>query len=81
MNPVHGGELDLGQGFPGLRIDKFGLVQAVDCLGQGVIIATSHTAGGGFDSPVSEFLTVLNARVLRTMIGMVNKTSDIFSVS
>lgn len=26
VNPVHGGELDLGQGFPGLRIDKFGLI-------------------------------------------------------
>ena len=80
VNPVHGGELDLGQGFPGLRIDKLGLVPAVDCLDQGVIITIAHCSGRRLDSVISEFLTVFNARVLRAMIGMVNKTSDIFSI-
>ncbi len=44
---------------PGLGIDKFGLVQAIDCLGQGVIITIAHGSGRRLDSVISEFLTVL----------------------
>lgn len=47
VDPVHGRELDLGDRGPGRSsMDEFGLVEAVDCLRESVVVAVATRADG-----------------------------------
>ena len=51
VDPFQGGDLDVVGGAPrSLRFDQFGLVEAVDRLGQGVVVAVSGGPDGGVDA-------------------------------
>jgi len=47
-------------------VDEFSLVQAIDRLGQGVIVTVAPAAGRGFDACLGQTLAVADVDVLRT---------------
>ena len=62
VHPAQGGQFDVLDGLPGPaaggHIDQFGLVLAVDCLGQGVVEAVPDAADRGNRTDLSEALAV-----------------------
>ena len=64
IHPVQSGEFDSFDAVPGLAMDYLGLEQAVDCLGQGVVIRISNTTHGGFGANLGQAFGVADADVL-----------------
>ena len=65
IHPVEGGELNLLQRAPGSPApDDLGLVEAVDRLGQGVVVAVADAADRGLDARIGEALGVADRDVL-----------------
>ena len=76
VHPFQGGELDGFQSAPwSAAPDHLGLVEAVDRLGQGVVIGIADAADRRFDASVGETLGVLDSDILRPAIGMMNETA------
>ena len=68
VDPLGGGQLDLLDGPPGLaRFDQLGLVEAVDGLGQRVVIGAADGADRGLDAGFGEPLGEPDRRVLRSL--------------
>ena len=49
-------------------MDDLRLEQAVDRLGQGIVVAITDAANGGFDAGVAQPLGVANGQVLRAAV-------------
>src|SRR5690606_4446238 len=49
------------------------LEKAVDCFGQGIVIAVANAAHRGFDPGFCEPLTVANGQVLRPPVAVMNQ--------
>ena len=65
VHPVEGGELDGFQRAPrSAPPDDLGLVEAVDRLGQGVVVAVADAADRGLDAGIGEALGVADRDVL-----------------
>jgi hypothetical protein len=78
VDPFGGGQLEFLDRAPGLAwFDQFGLVQAVDGLGQGIVIGASDGPDGGLDTGFGEAFGEPDRRVLGTPICMVD---NIFQV-
>ena len=56
-------------------MDDLGLVEAVDRLGQRVVVAVADTAHRRFDAGFGEALGVADADILRSAVGMMNQTA------
>lgn len=56
--PGQRGQLHGLSAFPGLTVDHFRLVQAIDRLGQGVVVGITHTAHRGLDTSLGQALRV-----------------------
>lgn len=56
-------------------MNQFGLLQAVDGLGQRVVIAVALAAHRRLDASFRQSLGVANADVLRASIGVTNQTA------
>ena len=63
VDPVQDGEFDGFDAAPGLAMDHLGLEQAVDGLGQDVVIAVADAADGWFDASLGQPLGVANTDV------------------
>ena len=65
VDPLQGGVLDLIQALPGAApTDEFGLVQADDRLGQGVVVGVPAGADRGDRTGLGEALGVADRQVL-----------------
>jgi len=53
-------------------MDHFGLEQAVDRLGERVVIRIADAADGGLDAGLSQALGVANAHILGTSVGVMD---------
>jgi hypothetical protein len=61
VDPFQGGDLDVVGGAPWpSRFDQFGLVEAVDRLGEGIVIAVTNAADGGLDTRLRQALGVFD---------------------
>ena len=58
-------------------MDHLGLVQPVDCLGQGVVVAISFAAHRRLDTRLGQPLAVANADVLGPPVDSRDKLSQI----
>ena len=56
-------------------VDHLGLVEAVDRLGQSVVVAVADTADRGFDPGFGKALGVLDGHVLRPTIAMMDEAA------
>ena len=56
-------------------MDDLGLVEAIDRLGQRVVLADSDTADGRLDASFRQPLCVADADILRSAVGMMNQTA------
>ncbi|GAB5378315.1 MAG: hypothetical protein AcusKO_47770 [Acuticoccus sp.] len=66
VDPGERRELDSLEGSPRTPpMNDFGLVEAVDCLGESVVVAVADAADGGLDTSLGQALGVANADVLR----------------
>ncbi len=73
VHPFQGGELDGFQASPwAASPDHFGLVEAVDRLGQGIIVAVADAADRRFYAGGGEALGVANADILRPTDALLN---------
>lgn len=54
-------------------MDDLGFEQAVDCLGQGIVIAVADAAHRWFDASFRQPLAVTNAQILRAPVAMMNQ--------
>lgn len=78
VDPLGGGRFNLFDGPRGLAwSDEFGLVQAVDSFGQGIVIGAADRANGGLDPGLGEPLTKPDRGVLRSSISLVHKAVEI----
>lgn len=69
-------ELDGLEGSPGTSPkDDLDLVEAVDRLGVGVVIAVAHAAGGGLDAGFRQALGIADADILRAAVAMVHQAA------
>src|SRR6202162_3667356 len=76
VDPFQGGELDGFERAPGpTPVDYLGLVEAVDGLGQGVVVAVADAADGRLDPGFGQALGVFDRDVLAASITMMNKPS------
>ena len=57
-------------------MDHFRLVQTVDRLGQGVVVAVPLTARRGLNPSLGQALGVSNADVLRAAVGVVDERNQ-----
>ena len=72
--PGQGGQLDLVGGVPGAAgADQLGLVQAVDRLGQRVVVAVASGADRADRAGLGEPLGVADAQVLPAAVGVVDQ--------
>src|SRR3990172_5799420 len=77
-HPGRGGELDVVGRPPGaLGPDELGLVQTVDRLGQGVVVAVALGADRGHGSGVGQALGVADREVLDPPIAVVDEPGEI----
>ena len=74
-DPGQRGELEGLAGLPGLSVDHLGLVQAVDRLSQGVVVAVALATHRRLDSCLCQAFRVLNRNVLRPAIRAVNEAA------
>ena len=54
-------------------MDDLSLVEAVDCLGQSVVIAVADPANRGLDPGLGEALGVLDGHILRPAVAMMDE--------
>lgn len=74
VDPVERGRLDVFASLSGWRsMDHLGLVQAVDSLGQGVVVGVPNAADGRLQTGVDEALGVANGYVLDAAIAVMNQ--------
>ena len=78
VHPAQGGQLDVLDGLPGAGagrpVDQFGLVVAVDRLGQGVVEAVTDGADRGDRADLGEAFAVADGRELRSGIGVTSSS-------
>ncbi len=68
-DPFQGGQLDGFPAFPGrTTVDQFGFVQAVDRLGQCVVVAVATAADRGLDADLGQPFAIADADVLRSPV-------------
>lgn len=80
-HPFQRSELDGLPGFPGCpAANQLGLVQTVDGLGQGVVIAVTLAAHGRLDAGLGQSLGVADADVLRAPVGVADQASIAFGL-
>ena len=76
VDPFQRGELDGFEGSPrATAMDDFGLVEAVDRFGQGVVIAVADAADRGFDAGLRQAFGVSDRQVLTAAIAMVDQAT------
>src|ERR1700730_10234354 len=76
VHPFERGELDGFERAPWpTPVDHLGLVEAVDGLGQRVVVAVADAAHGRLDTSFGQALGVLDRDVLATSIAVMNKPS------
>ena len=76
VHPFQGGELDGFQGAPWPAApDHLGLVEAVDRLGQGVVIGIADAADRRLDAGLGQTLSVLYSNILRPAIAVVDEAA------
>jgi hypothetical protein len=76
VDPFQGGELDRVERAPwSAPMNDLGFVEAVDGLGQGVVIAVADAADRGFDPGLGEALGVLDADVLRAAVRVMDQAA------
>ena len=64
VHPFKGGQFHGFLGFPGsTAVNQFGLVQPIDCLGQGVVVTVATTAHRRFYPGLGEALGVKDGAV------------------
>ena len=69
--PFQGGQLHRFLGLPRCpAMNQFSLVQAVDRLGQGVVVAISLAAYRGFDAGLGQAFAVADRNVLRAAVAV-----------
>ena len=73
VDPFERGQFDSLAGLPGPAVDHLGFVQAIDRLGQGIVVAVALAADGGFDAGLGQAFGVANADVLRPAVRMMNQ--------
>ena len=56
-------------------MDDFGFEQAVDRLGQGIVITVTYAVDGRFDPSLSQPFGIANGQVLRSAVGMMQQTN------
>jgi hypothetical protein len=57
-------------------MDDLGLVEAIDRLGECVVIAVTDVADGGLDAGFSQPFGVANAHILRSAVAMVGQSEQ-----
>ena len=78
VDPFERGELDGFERAPWpTPVDHLGLVEAVDGLGQGVVVAVADAAYGRLDTGFGQTLGVFDRDVLGASITMMNKPSTV----
>jgi hypothetical protein len=71
-----GGELDRLERSPrSTPVDDFGLVEAVDRIGQRVVVAIADTTDGGLDARLGQAFGVLDGDVLAASVAVMNEAS------
>ena len=60
-------------------VDDLGLVQAVDGLGQRVVVAVASAANRGFDAGFGQAFAVANRDVLRTAVAVMHQLAVTFA--
>lgn len=71
VHPVHGFEFDLGGGWPGgASINQLGLIQTIDCLGQGIVIGIASRANRSSQACLGKVFGIANADILRSAVGI-----------
>ena len=74
IHPFKGGEFDRLEAAPGSPpVDQLGLVEAVDGLGQRVVVGIADAADRGLDASLGQTLGVADRDVLNAPIAMVNE--------
>jgi hypothetical protein len=74
VHPIEGFPLERLDCLPGAFLaNNFGLVKAIDGLGQRIVVAVSGAAHRGLDSRLQEPLAVANGDVLRALVAVVNQ--------
>ena len=74
VDPFERGELDVLEAPPRpTPVDHFGLVEAVDRLGERVVIQIADAADGGLDASFREALGVAQRKVLRAPVAVVDE--------
>ena len=85
FEPVHPFQrriLHIIQRFPRpTRPDHFRLVQADDCLRQGIVIGITHTSHRGLDPGRRQPLGIPDREILATAVTVMNQTSGIATVT
>ena len=78
VDPFERGELDGFERAPWpTPVDHLGLVEAVDGLGQGVVVAVADAAYGRLDTGFGQTLGVFDRDVLAASITVMNKPSTV----
>src|SRR3954463_16479882 len=76
VDPLQGGELDRLHAAPrAAPADHLGLEQAIDRLGQAVVVPIPNTADGGVDASLKEALCVPNRNVLAAPVAMMDEAA------
>jgi hypothetical protein len=58
-------------------MDDLGLVEAVDGLGQGVVVAVADAADRGFDPALGQPLAILDRHILGSAVGVVDEAAAV----
>jgi hypothetical protein len=78
VDPFERGVLDGFEAAPGSApVDNLGFVEAVDRLGQSVVVAVADTADRRLDTGLGQALGVLDRHVLRPTVAMTDQAAPI----
>ena len=81
VEPVYPFQRGIFDGFKGspwpASMDHLGLVEAVDGLGQSVVVAVADAADRGFDPGFGEALGILDRHILRPAVAMMNQAATV----
>ena len=78
MDPREGGEFHGFEVVPrSTAVDQFGFEQAVDRLGQRIVVGIADASDRGFDADLGKPLGLADADILRTPIAMVDQPSPL----
>ena len=73
MHPLEGGDLYFENIGPAAGVNDLVLVRSVNVLGQRVVVAVTHAAGGFNDPSIDKVLMVGQRYVLRTVVTVVDE--------